>query len=135
MKGRLVGIAKARRVFHPYERNASVLGDRSSHLAGCLSLRVKLVIAVLSAHGEGWKENSIKPPEIARNRTLFADRLDPIDRADLAFVEASALLLASQLDHLADGIIADRREMGRRSRGDPSGDAKSIEEDDRSTFS
>ena len=77
MKGRLVGIAKARRVFHPDERNASVLGDRSSHLAGCLSLRVKPAIAVLSAHGEGGKRTPstrLKLQEIERSLQIVSIR-------------------------------------------------------------
>jgi hypothetical protein len=118
-------------LLHPLERNTAAPYDYGADLAGSVRLLIEKVFRLFGIHPEGGEKDAVEPPKIALDRTLATNGFDPIHRRGLAFVKASAHAFSAELYHLADGVVADRREVSRRSRGDTAGDAVAIEEDDR----
>jgi hypothetical protein len=80
----------------------------------------------------GRDQIAVQPPEIGLDPFVAADRLDAIDRGDLALIVKPRFLLAAHLDQLGIEVVELGREVGGRPGGHAAADAAAVDDHHRS---
>ena len=127
MEGPLAGVAQMRRLLERPKRQSGLASDLDAELA----CRSDLVVEDGFFTARIEEEDAIEAPELAFDPVTIDDLLDPVDRGALAGLEAARLVELPHRQQARQGIVADRREMGRGARGHSAGDPATIQDNHR----
>ena len=102
VEGRLPRIAQDMPVFAAVKGYAHQAVDRRPDFPDS----VHFLVEHISRHVPALEEVAVEPPKVTIDLFLFLDFLDAIDRSGLAVAEKLRRLLALDLRHFADEIVA-----------------------------
>ena len=123
MEGRLPRVAQYMAVLAAIERYA----DEAVHGRADPAHRIHLLIDNVGRHVASLKQIPVEPPEVTVDPFGLLDLFDAVDGSGLAVAEKLRRFLPLDLHHLADEIVAQRREMGGSARGHAAGNRTSVD--------
>jgi hypothetical protein len=127
MKGRLPRIAQDMAAVTSIERDADEAMDGGADRMH----RVHFLVDDVCRHISSLKEIAVEPAEVAIDRFLLLNLLNPVDRSRLAVAKKLGRFEAFDLRHLADEVVAQRRKVSRGTRGHAARDAGAVDDHDR----